>query len=190
MAADSASALWCSKRLFANSAPPLTDRGRESLPSHDCERIKQPQKRESRGDRVLHDPALGLLSSQVHDTFDAIHEETFMRHYEEFWDRKAGCDDLANLNLRWLSVLFIILAFGELLDCPQPCSVEAQRDCEDSSLQFYWSAGLRRQHMSLSVFPTLPTSKLGIVRARSQQTCNPGLLTTSQNSQTSRIGKA
>ncbi|KAH0368907.1 hypothetical protein KCU65_g3744, partial [Aureobasidium melanogenum] len=59
---------------------------------------------------------------------------------EDFWDRKAGCDDLTNLNLRWLSVLFIILAFGELLDCPQPCSVEAQRECEDSSLHFYWSA--------------------------------------------------
>ena len=67
MAADSASALWCSKRLFDNSAPPLTDRGCEGLPSHDCERIKQHQKRESRGDRVLHDPALGLLSSQVQD---------------------------------------------------------------------------------------------------------------------------
>lgn len=67
MAADSASALWCSKRLFDNSAPPLTDRGCEGLPSHDCERIKQHQKRESRGDRVLHDPAIGLLSSHVQD---------------------------------------------------------------------------------------------------------------------------
>lgn len=53
--------------LFDNSAPPLTDRRREGLASHDCESIKQPQKRESRGDRVLHDSALGLLSSQVQD---------------------------------------------------------------------------------------------------------------------------
>lgn len=90
--------------------------------------------------KAVVDKLLRLFLLQLNDTFDAIHEETFMRHYEEFWDRKAGCDDLANLNLRWLSVLFIILAFGELLDCPQPCSVEAQRDCEDSSLHFYWSA--------------------------------------------------
>lgn len=65
MAADSASVLWCSKRLFDNSAPPLTDRRREGLASHDCESIEQPQKRESRGDRVLHDSALGLLSNRI-----------------------------------------------------------------------------------------------------------------------------
>jgi hypothetical protein len=86
------------------------------------------------------DKLIRLFFNELNVTFDAVHENTFMRHYEEFWDRKAGCDDLTNLNLRWLSVLFIILAFGELLDCPQSCSVEAQRDCEDSSLHFYWSA--------------------------------------------------
>jgi hypothetical protein len=86
------------------------------------------------------DKLIRLFFEELNVTFDAVHESTFMRHYGEFWDRKAGCDDLTNLNLRWLSVLFIVLAFGELLDCPQPCSVEAQRDCEDSSLHFYWSA--------------------------------------------------
>jgi hypothetical protein len=86
------------------------------------------------------DKLIRLFFNELNVTFDAVHESTFMRHYEEFWDRKAGCDDLTNLNLRWLSVLFIVLAFGELLDCPQPCSVEAQRECEDSSLHFYWSA--------------------------------------------------
>lgn len=86
------------------------------------------------------DKLIRLFFDELNVTFDAVHEKTFMRHYEEFWDRKAGCDDLANLNLRWLSVLFIILAFAELLSCPQPCSVEAQRECEDSSLHFYWSA--------------------------------------------------
>jgi hypothetical protein len=41
--------------------------------------------------------------------------------------------------LRWLALLFIILAFGELLDCPQPCSPERQRDCESSSYRLYWA---------------------------------------------------
>jgi len=86
------------------------------------------------------DKLIRLFFDELNVTFDAVHESTFMRHYEEFWDRKAGCDDLSSTNLRWLSVLFIVLAFGELLDCPQPCSVEAQRECEDSSLHFYWSA--------------------------------------------------
>ncbi|CAD0094379.1 unnamed protein product [Aureobasidium mustum] len=90
--------------------------------------------------KAIVDKLVRLFFNDLNVTFDAVHEKTFMRHYEDFWDRKAGCDDLTNLNLRWLSVLFIILAFGELLDCPQPCSVEAQRECEDSSLHFHWSA--------------------------------------------------
>ncbi|KFY89985.1 hypothetical protein V500_05381 [Pseudogymnoascus sp. VKM F-4518 (FW-2643)] len=77
---------------------------------------------------------------ELNPTFDSVHEESFMTSYSKFWDRKTGCDDLTNVDIRWLAVLFIILAFGELLDCPQPCSAEAQRECEDSSLHFYWAS--------------------------------------------------
>ncbi|KAG0649178.1 putative transcriptional regulatory [Hyphodiscus hymeniophilus] len=77
---------------------------------------------------------------ELNPSFDAVHEETFQISYEKFWDRKCGYDDLSSVDVRWLSLLFIILAFGELLDCNQPCSPEAQRACEESSLHFYWSA--------------------------------------------------
>jgi len=77
---------------------------------------------------------------ELNPTFDAVHEGTFQISYAKFWDRKCGFDDLSSVDIRWLSLLFIILAFGELLDCAQPCSPEAQRACEESSLHFYWSA--------------------------------------------------
>ncbi|OBT83707.1 hypothetical protein VE02_08274 [Pseudogymnoascus sp. 03VT05] len=77
---------------------------------------------------------------ELNPTFNSVHEESFMASYNKFWDRKTGCDDLTNVDIRWLAVLFIILAFGELLDCPQPCSAEAQRESEDSSLHFYWAS--------------------------------------------------
>jgi hypothetical protein len=115
------------------------------------------------------DKLIRLFFEELNVTFDAVHESTFMRHYGEFWDRKAGCDDLTNLNLRWLSVLFIVLAFGELLDCPQPCSVEAQRDCEDSSLHFYWSA-----RKSLVIAPSFYGESPDLTRA--------GILITRYNS--------
>ncbi|KFY04328.1 hypothetical protein O988_00852 [Pseudogymnoascus sp. VKM F-3808] len=77
---------------------------------------------------------------ELNPTFNSVHEESFTTSYNKFWDRKTGCDDLTNVDIRWLAVLFIILAFGELLDCPQPCSAEAQRESEDSSLHFYWAS--------------------------------------------------
>ncbi|KEQ91341.1 hypothetical protein AUEXF2481DRAFT_498927 [Aureobasidium subglaciale EXF-2481] len=110
--------------------------------------------------KAVVDRLVQLFLGELNVTLDAVHKETFMRHYEEFWDRKAGCDDLTNLNLRWLSVLFIILAFGELLACPQPCSVEAQRECEDSSLHFYWSA-----RKSLVVAPSFYGESPDLTRA-------------------------
>ena len=77
---------------------------------------------------------------ELNPAFDAVHQETFQISYDKFWDRKCTHDDLSVVDVRWLSLLFIILAFGELLDCHQPCSPEAQRACEESSLHFYWSA--------------------------------------------------
>ncbi|KAH6719589.1 fungal-specific transcription factor domain-containing protein [Leptodontidium sp. MPI-SDFR-AT-0119] len=71
---------------------------------------------------------------------DAIHPETFRQNYNKFWDRKFGFDDVTTVDLRWLALLFAMLALAELLDCPQPCSPERQRESEESSLRFYWAA--------------------------------------------------
>jgi len=60
-------------------------------------------------------------------SIDAVHPETFRQNYNKFWDRKFGFDDITTVDLRWLALLFAILALAELLDCPQPCSPERQR---------------------------------------------------------------
>ncbi|PVH73515.1 hypothetical protein DL98DRAFT_431103 [Cadophora sp. DSE1049] len=73
-------------------------------------------------------------------SIDAVHPETFRQNYNKFWDRKFGFDDVTTVDLRWLALLFAILALAELLDCPQPCSPERQRESEECSLRFYWAA--------------------------------------------------
>ncbi|KAH8678400.1 fungal-specific transcription factor domain-containing protein [Xylariales sp. PMI_506] len=90
--------------------------------------------------KVVVDHLVNRFMKELNPTFDAVHEDTFLTHYEKFWERTAGDDDLDTLDIRWLALLFSILAYGELLDCPQPCSVEVQREHEDSSLHFYWTA--------------------------------------------------
>ncbi|RDW60596.1 hypothetical protein BP6252_11979 [Coleophoma cylindrospora] len=97
---------------------------------------------------------------ELNPTFDAVHEDTFLTHYEKFWDRKAGDDDLATLDLRWLALLFTILAYGELLDCPQPCSAEIQREHEDASLHFYWTA-----RKALVIAPSFEGESPDLIRA-------------------------
>ncbi|RDW67467.1 fungal specific transcription factor domain-containing protein [Aspergillus mulundensis] len=97
---------------------------------------------------------------ELNGVFDGVHAETFRTHYENFWDRRRGWDDMTNVDLRWLSLLFIILAFSELLGCPQPCSVETQQDREESSLHFYWAA-----RKCVVISPTFSGESADLVRA-------------------------
>lgn len=90
--------------------------------------------------KAVADHLLKRFLEGLNPVFDAVHEDSFMAHYERFWERKAGDDDLTKIDIRWLALLFTILAYGELLDCPQPCSVEIQREHEDTSLHYYWAA--------------------------------------------------
>jgi hypothetical protein len=75
--------------------------------------------------------------AEVNWCLDAVHERTFRNQYNEFWARRFGFDDLAGVDLRWLALLFIILAFSGLIDAPPNCTKEMQRDCEETSLRFY-----------------------------------------------------
>lgn len=90
--------------------------------------------------KAVVDMLTGRFVKELNAVFDGVHEETFQVHYEMFWDRRWGFNDMATVDLRWLSLLFIILAFSEFLDCPQSCSLETQQDREESSLHFYWAA--------------------------------------------------
>jgi hypothetical protein len=75
--------------------------------------------------------------SEVNWCLDAVHERTFRNQYDEFWGRRLGFDDLTGVDLRWLALLFIVLAFSSLVDAPPDCTKEMQRDCEEASLRFY-----------------------------------------------------
>ncbi|KAL4955820.1 hypothetical protein BDW69DRAFT_108194 [Aspergillus filifer] len=98
--------------------------------------------------------------TELNGVSDGVHEESFRAHYADFWDKRRAFDDLTNVDLRWLSLLFIVLAFSELLDCPQPCSIETQKDREESSLHFYWPA-----RKCVVIAPTFSVESADIVRA-------------------------
>ncbi|KAH8179095.1 fungal specific transcription factor domain-containing protein [Sarocladium implicatum] len=77
---------------------------------------------------------------ELEPVYDSIHEETFQASYEAFWNRKWGDDDLTAVDLRWLALLFMMLSFAELLDCPVDASADAQRTSEETSMQYFWAA--------------------------------------------------
>lgn len=83
------------------------------------------------------DRLVNIFLAEVNWSLDAVHETTFRTSYNEFWGRRFGFDDLANVDLRWLGLLFIILAFGVLLDTPPRSTPDVQREREEASLRFY-----------------------------------------------------
>lgn len=91
---------------------------------------------------------------------DAVHAASFREKYETFWSRKFGFDDFATIDLRWLALLFIVLAYGVLLDCPRPKSKEIQSELQETSLRFYWAA--RR---AIVIAPTFYGESPDLVRA-------------------------
>ncbi|KAM0815400.1 putative Transcription factor domain-containing protein [Seiridium cardinale] len=86
------------------------------------------------------DNLLNQFLIELNPIYDSLHEETFLVKYEAFWNRKWSDDDSTAIDLRWLALLFIVIAFGELLDSPSNASPEAQADCEETSLRFYWAS--------------------------------------------------
>ncbi|KAI5918378.1 fungal-specific transcription factor domain-containing protein [Camillea tinctor] len=91
---------------------------------------------------------------------DAVRPACFREKYETFWSRKFGFDDFSTIDLRWLALLFIVLAYGVLLDCPTPGSKEAQHETQETSLRFYWAA--RR---AIVIAPTFYGESTDLVRA-------------------------
>lgn len=106
-------------------------------------------------DRLVH-----VFITELNWTIDAVHPASFRAKYDKFWERKFGFDDYASIDLRWLALLFIVLAYGVFLDCPHPKNAEVQRDLQETSLRFYWAA--RR---AIVIAPTFYGESTDLVRA-------------------------
>ncbi|KAJ4303734.1 hypothetical protein N0V90_002635 [Kalmusia sp. IMI 367209] len=106
------------------------------------------------------DRLVDVFLTELNWTIDAVHPASFKAKYEVFWERKFGFDDFASIDLRWLALLFIVLAYGVFLDCPNPKNTEAQRDLQETSLRFYWAA--RR---AIVIAPTFYGESTDLVRA-------------------------
>ncbi|KAG9253009.1 fungal-specific transcription factor domain-containing protein [Emericellopsis atlantica] len=110
--------------------------------------------------KALVDHRIEKFFKELNPVYDAVHRETFQTSYDAFWDRKWGDDDLTAVDLRWLALLFMMLAFAELLDCPPEASTEVQKSCEETSVQFFW--GSRK---AIVMAPTLSGESPDLVRA-------------------------
>lgn len=110
--------------------------------------------------KAIVDHMVRRFMEELNPVYDSVHAETFQASYDAFWDRKWGDDDLTAVDLRWLALLFMILAFAELLDCPTDASPEQQRSCEEASVQFFW--GSRK---AIVLAPTLSGESPDLVRA-------------------------
>ncbi|KAL6174469.1 hypothetical protein ACJQWK_00588 [Exserohilum turcicum] len=106
------------------------------------------------------DRLVNVFVVELNWSIDAIHPASFMAKYDAFWERKFGFDDYASIDLRWLALLFIILAYGVFLDCPHPKNAEVQRDLQETSLRFYWAS--RR---AIVIAPTFYGESTDLVRA-------------------------
>lgn len=106
------------------------------------------------------DRLVEVFLAELNWTIDAVHPVSFKAKYDLFWERKFGFDDFATIDLRWLALLFIVLAYGVLLDCPTPKNLEVQRELQETSLRFYWAA--RR---AIVIAPTFYGESTDLVRA-------------------------
>jgi hypothetical protein len=106
------------------------------------------------------DRLVDVFLNELNWTIDAVHPASFKVKYDEFWERKFGFDDFASIDLRWLALLFIVLAYGVYLDCPNPKDSGVQRELQETSLRFYWAA--RR---AIVIAPTFYGESTDLVRA-------------------------
>ncbi|OGE58447.1 hypothetical protein PENARI_c001G08190 [Penicillium arizonense] len=110
--------------------------------------------------KVTVDQLIERFLTEINWAIDTVHPETFRQQFAEFWGRKFGFDEIAGVDLRWLALLFIILAFSVLLDSPTTSSPEKRKESEEASLRFYWAA--RR---AIVISPSFHGESLDLVRA-------------------------
>ena len=123
------------------------------------------------------DQLVDLFFNEVDGKIDAVHPTSFRQSYVQFWERKSGFDDVTTVDLRWLALLFVILAIGAYLDCPWNSTPETRRDHEEASLRFYWAS--RR---AIVIAPSFYGESTDLVRA--------GVLITRYLIQTQRLAES
>ncbi|KAI1264587.1 fungal-specific transcription factor domain-containing protein [Xylariaceae sp. FL1019] len=110
--------------------------------------------------KVAVDALVQRFLVDLNPIYDSLHEESFRATYDAFWNRRWGDDDVTTVDLRWLALLFMVLAFGELLDCPPDCSSERQSESEEASVQYFWES-----RKALVIAPTFSGESPDLVRA-------------------------
>jgi hypothetical protein len=110
--------------------------------------------------KALVDHLVERFLDELNPIFDSVHRETFQVSYNMYWNRKWGDDDLTAVDLRWVALLFMMLAFAELLDCPMNASTEIQRRSEETSVQFFWAS-----RKAIVLAPTISGESPDLVRA-------------------------
>lgn len=109
--------------------------------------------------KVTVDRLIERFLVEINWAIDTVHPEVFKAQFAEFWGKKFGFDEMAGVDLRWLALLFIILAFSVLLDGPTT-SPEKRKENEEASLRFYWAA--RR---AIVISPSFHGESQDLVRA-------------------------
>lgn len=110
--------------------------------------------------KALVDHLVKRFLDDLNPIFDSVHRDTFQVSYDMYWNRQWGDDDLTAVDLRWLALLFMVLAFAELLDCPMDASTEVQRRSEETSVQFFWAS-----RKAIVLAPTISGESPDLVRA-------------------------
>jgi hypothetical protein len=110
--------------------------------------------------KALVDHLVKKFLDDLNPIFDSVHKDTFQVSYDMYWNRKWCDDDLTAVDLRWLALLFMVLAFAELLDCPMDASTEIQRRSEETSVQFFWAS-----RKAIVLAPTISGESPDLVRA-------------------------
>lgn len=110
--------------------------------------------------RATVDRLVEQFLANVSVTADAVHPASFRREYERFYSRRAGFDDVTTVDIRWLALLFIVLAIGTYLDCPGGAPPEVQREYEEASMSFFWAS--RR---AIVIAPSFYGESTDLVRA-------------------------
>lgn len=82
---------------------------------------------------------------------DILYKPDFTSKYSRFWDRSFELEAMKSIDLRWMSLLLIVMAFAILLDRDvQPDTQESLQDREEMSLSYFW--GARRALVEASSF--------------------------------------
>ncbi|KAK4684685.1 hypothetical protein P7C73_g5485, partial [Tremellales sp. Uapishka_1] len=90
--------------------------------------------------RQLCDVMVQAFFARYNDHIDMLYSPDFMQKYANFWTRSFALEEISTLDLRWMALLLIVLAFGVLLDRDIGEPPQSLQDREEMSLHMFWGA--------------------------------------------------